>query len=78
MIALENVTLAHCIEVLETRRQTINEALGEFARPVAACDVDYNTLLAERSALSLALSQLLPLGRGEMKIPHPREDLVVH
>ena len=78
MIAIQNATLAQCIDVLESRRQTVNEELQGFVRPVAACDVDYNTLLAERSALSLALSQLQPLRRGEMKIPHPREDLVVH
>ena len=78
MISNEDITLALCIEMLEARRQTVNESLGEFARPVAACDVDYNTLLAERSALLHALAQLRPLGRGELKIPHPREDLVVH
>ncbi|MEP7155798.1 MAG: hypothetical protein ABI905_08490 [Betaproteobacteria bacterium] len=77
-MAADYVTLGQCIDALEVRRQVVNEALQDFTRPVAACDVDYNTLLAERGALNLALSHLLPLCRGEMKIPHPREDLVAH
>ena len=78
MNAIDNLTLAQCIEVLAARRRLVNEELQDFARPIAACDVDYSTLLAERSALSLAITQLQPLRRGEMKIPHPREDLVAH
>ena len=78
MIANENVTLAQCIQVLEARRQMIDGELHDYVRPVPACDVDYNTLLAERSELSAALSHLRPLFRGEIKIPHPREDLVAH
>ncbi len=76
MITIENVTLAQCITLLEARRQLIDGELRDFVRPVPACDVDYNTLLAERAALAVALSHLQPLCRGEMKIPHPREDLV--
>ena len=78
MIALETVTLAQCIEVLEARRQLIDGELHDYVRPVPACDIDYNTLLAERAELAAALSHLRPLCRGEMKIPHPREDLVAH
>ncbi|MEO8385689.1 MAG: hypothetical protein ABI583_10630 [Betaproteobacteria bacterium] len=78
MIAIENVTLAQCINVLEARRQLIDVELHDYARPVPACDVDYNTLLAERAELAVALSHLRPLCRGEMNIPHPREDLVAH
>ena len=74
----ENVTLAQCIEVLEARRRLVNKELNAFGSPVPACDVDFNTLLAERGALSLVLSQLQPLCRGEARIPHPREDLVAH
>ena len=72
------VTLTQCVELLEARRQRVNEELHDYVRPVPACDVDYNTLLAERSELTTALSHLRPLCRGEMKIPHPREDLVAH
>jgi hypothetical protein len=78
MIESQNVTLAQCIEVLEARRQLLSEELNDYARPVPACDVDFNTLLAERAQLTLALAHLRPLCRGEMKIPHPREDLVAH
>lgn len=78
MIEPSNVTLAQCIEILEARRQLLSEELHDYARPVPACDVDFNTLLAERNALAVALSHLQPLHRGEMKIPHPREDLVAH
>ena len=74
----EIVTLTQCIEVLEARRQAVNDELHDYAKPVPACDVDYNTLLAERTALSLALSHLRPLHRAEAIIPHPREDLVAH
>jgi hypothetical protein len=78
VIPIENVTLAQCITLLEARRQSIDMELHDFVRPVPACDVDYNTLLAERAELTAALSRLQPLCRGEMKIPHPREDLVAH
>lgn len=78
MIEPRNVTLEQCIEVLEARRQLLSEELNDYARPVPACDVDFNTLLAERAELTVALSHLRSLCRGEMKIPHPREDLVTH
>ena len=76
MVAIENTTLSQCIEVLEWWRHQVSKVLQEFARPVAACDVDYDTLLAERAELAAALSHLRPLCHGEMKIPDPREDLV--
>ena len=58
MIALETVTLAQCIEVLEARRQLIDGELHDYVRPVPACDIDYNTLLAERAELAASLSHL--------------------
>ena len=48
--------------------------LGSYARPVPACDADYNALLAERAELVAALARLAPLARSEVAIPHPRED----
>jgi hypothetical protein len=78
MIEPGSVTLEHCIEVLEARRQRLCTEILDYVRPVPACDVDFNTLLAERAELTVALSHLRPLWRGEMKIPHPREDLVAH
>ena len=74
----KTATLTQCIDVLEARRQAVNDELHDYVKPVPACDVDYNTLLAERTALSLALSHLRPLHRAEAIIPHPREDLVAH
>ncbi len=78
MIEPRNVTLGQCIEILEARRQLLSEELKEYAKPVPTCDVDFNTLLAERAELTIALSHLRPLCRGEMKIPLAREDLVTH
>lgn len=78
MIEQRAITLEHCIDVLEARRRLLCEEIHDYARPVPACDVDFNTLLAERAELSVALSHLRPLCRGEMKIPHLREDLVTH
>ncbi|MEQ1516139.1 MAG: hypothetical protein ABL931_06585 [Usitatibacteraceae bacterium] len=78
MIPIEDVTLAQCVTLLEARRKWIDMELHDYVRPVPACDVDYNTMLAERAALAAALSHLHPLCRGEMNIPHPREDLVAH
>lgn len=69
-----SVSLEQCVAVLEARRQCVSEALNGFAQPVAACDADFNALLAERSQLNEALSCLHRLRRGELKIPHPRED----
>ena len=78
MIEPRNVTLVQCIEILEARRQMLSEELNDYVKPVHACDVDFNSLLAERAGLTVALSNLRPLCRGEIKIPHPREDLVAH
>ena len=78
MIERRNITLEQCIEALEARRQLLCEEILDYTRSVPACDVDFNTLLAERSELTAALSHLRPLCRGEMKVPHPREDLVAH
>ena len=68
------VTLADCIELLEARRQIVCDEISAFARPTAACDVDFNTLLAERAQIILAMSQLRPHCSGEVRIPHPRDD----
>lgn len=69
-----DVTLAQCVELLEARRQIVCDEINGRARPTAACDVDFNTLLAERAEIVLALSHLRPLCSGEARVPHPRED----
>jgi hypothetical protein len=68
------VTLAQCVAMLEARRKLICDELNDFARPIAACDADFNTLLAERAEIVEAISHLEPLCRGKARIPHPRED----
>src|SRR5258708_11394263 len=68
------VSLLNCVELLEARRQTVCEEINACARPTAACDANFNALLAERSAIGLALAQLRPLCRGEVRIAHPRDD----
>lgn len=60
--------------MLEARRQWLAQRLNEFARPIAACDVDYNAILAERAEIVRALSSLSLILRGEVRVPHPRED----
>ena len=70
----ENVTLGQCVALLEARRVRICGELADFAQPVAACDADFNTLLAERAAIVQALAELLPLARAEAHVPHPRDD----
>ncbi len=67
-------SLLDCVELLEARRQIVCESINACARPTAACDADFNALLAERSALVAALAQLRPLCRGEARIAHPRDD----
>jgi hypothetical protein len=67
------VTLADCVAMLEARRLAICEELNARASPVAACDADYNTLLAERAELVAALARLAPLARCEIAVPHPRD-----
>jgi hypothetical protein len=69
-----DVTLAQCIAMLEARRQCLSESLNEFARPISACDADFNSILAERAEIVSALTHLQPFCRGETRIPHPRED----
>ena len=71
---VDDVTLLDCVELLEARRRQLCEEINACARPTTACDADFNTLLAERSAIVLALAQLRPLCRGEARIAHPRED----
>ncbi len=67
------VTLQECVEVLESRRLAVGSALNDFARPIAACDVDFATLLEEQYALGRALDALRPLARGTARIAHPRD-----
>jgi hypothetical protein len=43
---------------LEARRDRICAELGEYPRPVTACDVHYNRLLEERTAVCLDLERL--------------------
>jgi len=68
------VTREQCLEVLEARRRQLCEELRGFPQPIAACDEDCNTILAERAAIVLAISQLQALSRGDSRIPHPRDD----
>ena len=68
------VTLAQCVELREARRQIVCDEINDCARPTAACDADFNTLLVERAEIILALAHLRPLCRGEIRIAHPRDD----
>ena len=68
------VTLTQCIELLEARRLLLCDELQHYARPVAACDSDFNALLVERTAIVQALAQLLPISRAEVAISNRRED----
>ena len=68
------VTLAQCVELLEARRLIVCNEINACARPTAACDVDFNTLLAERAEIALALAHLQPLCAGQARIAHPRDD----
>ncbi len=70
----KTVTLEQCVDLLETRRQIICEVLHDYARPVAACDSDFNALLVERTAIVQALAQLRPISRAEVHISDRRED----
>jgi hypothetical protein len=69
-----DITLAQCVALLEARRKIVCDEISERVGATAACDVDFNTLLAERAELVLALSHLRPLCSGEARIPHPRDD----
>jgi hypothetical protein len=68
------VTLAQCVAMLEARRQLLCEEILSQSQPVAACDADFNALLAERAEVVAALSHLQPFYRGDARIAHPRED----
>jgi hypothetical protein len=68
------VTLAQCVAMLEARRKLICDELNDFARPIAACDADFYTLLAERAEIVRAIFHLEPPFRGNARIPHPRQD----
>jgi len=73
-----DVTLEQCVDLLEARRQLLCGEIHGYARPVAACDADFNALLAERDEIARAISHLLPICRGEARIPHPREQQQPH
>jgi len=45
-------TLQQCVELLEARRLLLCDELQHYARPVAACDADFNALLVERTTAS--------------------------
>ena len=68
------VTLADCLALLEARRLALCDEIHDYPRPVAACDVDYNALLAERAEIIGALARLAPICRAEARIAHPRND----
>jgi hypothetical protein len=68
------VSLEQCIELLEARRLLLCDELQHYARPVAACDADFNALLVERTAIVQALAQLQPISRAEVGISSRRED----
>jgi hypothetical protein len=66
--------LAHGLALLEARRVAICDEISERAgAAVAACDADFNALLAERAEIVAALVRLAPFARGEARVPHPRE-----
>ena len=76
--ANRDVTLGQCIDLLNARRQIVALQIQEYARPVPACDADYNALLAERGEIVRAIALLTPIFSGEACIPHPREDNSIH
>ena len=67
------VSLADCVELLEARRVALCEEIHDYARPVAACDVDFNAMIAERSEITGAISRLAPILRAEARVVHPRD-----
>jgi hypothetical protein len=73
-VKLPAPTLADCTRLLEARRRALCEEINAAARPVAACDADYNALLAERAEVVAALARLEPFARAEARIAHPRDD----
>ena len=70
----QTVSLEQCIEMLEARRLLLCDELQHYARPVAACDADFNALLVERTAIVQALAQLRPISRADVLISNRRED----
>ncbi len=69
----EDITLEQCVSLLEARRLIVCAELQSRCHANAACDVDFNTLLSESSALTQALTSLTPLARHEARIAHPRD-----
>jgi hypothetical protein len=67
------VTLADCVALLEARRVALCEEILGYSHPVAACDADFNAMLAERAELVGAISRLSPILRSEVRIAHPRD-----
>ncbi|QJR14885.1 hypothetical protein [Usitatibacter palustris] len=67
-------SLADCVAALEARRRALCEEMHDYGTPVPACDADFNAMVAERAEISAALTRLAPLARGEVHVPHPRED----
>jgi hypothetical protein len=67
------VSLADCVALLEARRVALCEEIHDYARPVAACDVDFNAMIAERSEITGAISRLAPILRAEARVVHPRD-----
>ena len=72
--AAQPVTLAQCVSLLEARRRWVCDEMRGYGSPVAACDADYNALVAERAEIGAVLSRLEPIARAEMRVAHPRED----
>ena len=69
-----DTSLDRCLRLLEERRRTICEEMSVRAgSAVAACDADYNVLLAERAEIVAALARLAPFARAEAHVTHPRE-----
>jgi len=67
------VSLADCVALLEARRVALCEEIHDYARPVAACDVDFNAMIAERAEVTGAISRLAPILRAEARVVHPRD-----
>jgi hypothetical protein len=64
---------------LENRRDRVCEELGNHPRPVAACDVHFNRLLEERTAVYRELERLEELRRAGARedLSAPIEDFVL-
>ena len=66
-------SLADCVALLEARRRTLCEAMSDYGSPVAACDADYNAMVAERAEITAAIARLEPLATGSAQVAHPRD-----